>query len=107
MERRWKQHLSSSCTYSACSRGQRRGQRTIFASVPAVTDTRVVVANFTTNAVDSLAVIGGALAVGGASGWTAGLVAQAIAPEREISRLRWGEECGFALTAMMIVGVGY
>jgi hypothetical protein len=47
-----------------------------------------MVADLATNVVDSLAVIAGAFAVGGASGWVAGLLAQAVAPEKEISRLR-------------------
>jgi hypothetical protein len=64
-----------------------------------------VVADLATNFFGSLGVIGGATAVGAATGWTAGLVAQAVAPEREISRTRWGEECGFALTALAMLGV--
>ena len=64
-----------------------------------------MLADLATNVFGSLGVIGGALAVGGASGWTAGLIAQAVAPERDISRTRWGEESGFALTALAILGV--
>jgi hypothetical protein len=64
-----------------------------------------VVADVATNVLGSLGVIGGAFAVGGASGWTAGLIAQAVAPAKEISRTRWGEESGFALTALAIFGV--
>jgi hypothetical protein len=44
-----------------------------------------MVADLATNVFDSLVVIGGAFAVGGASGWIAGLVAQAVAPERDLT----------------------
>jgi hypothetical protein len=58
-----------------------------------------------TGAFDSLAVVGGAFGVGGAAGYIAALTAQAVAPERDISRTVWGNEAGLALSALSLIGV--
>jgi hypothetical protein len=65
----------------------------------------VPLASFKADAFDTLVVLGGAFAVGGAAGYVAAVTAQTVAPERVISRTEWGNEAGLLLSALALIGV--